>query len=71
MHGADTTRFNQILKIQKRAGVEGSLKTNAYPVKFIENTIQSRFIQQSSKPEPADIAAISYVQGVSDKIKRA
>ena len=70
MHRADTIPSNQSLKIQEKARVEESLKPNRYPMRFIENTIQSRSIQHSSKPKPAGIAIIPYVQGVSDKIKR-
>ena len=69
MHRANTIPSNQNLKIQK-VRVKESLKTNGYPMRFIENTIQSRSIQHSSKPKPAGIAIIPYVQGVSDKIKR-
>ena len=70
MHRANTIPSNQSLKIQEKARVEESLKPNRYPMRFIENTNQSRSIQHSNKAKPAGIAVITYVQGVSDKIER-
>ena len=70
MSRADTIPSNQSLKSQERARVQESLRTNGYPVAFINTTPRPKTDQQENQPKPAGVAVIPFVQGVSDRVKR-
>ena len=47
-----------------------SLQVNRYATKFIESAAQPRSGPQNHHPDPAGLAVVPYVQGISDRVKR-
>ena len=58
------------LRTEEISHVQDSLQVNGYPTKFIDNAAQPRSDPQNHHPDPAGLAVVPYVQGVSDRVKR-
>ena len=56
-------------RTEETSHVQDSLLVNGYPTKLIENAAQPRSGPQSHHPDPAGLAVVRYVQGVSDRVK--
>ena len=61
---------SEALRTEETSNVQDSLQVNGYPTKFIENAAQLRSGPQSHHPDPAGLAVVPCVQGVSDRVKR-
>ena len=61
---------SEALRTEETSNVQDSLQVNGYPTKFIENAAQPRSGPQSHHPDPAGLAVVPYVQGISDRVKR-
>ena len=70
MRRANTIPSSEALRTEETSHVQDSLQVNGYPTKFIENAAQPMSGPQSHHPDPAGLAMVPYVQGVSDKVKR-
>ena len=70
MRRANTIPSSEALKTEETSNVQDSLQVNGYPTKFIESAAQPRSGPRSHHPDPADLAVVPYVQGISDRIKR-
>ena len=70
MRRANTIPSSEALRTEETSNVQHSLQVNGYPTKFIENAAQPRSGPQSHHPDPAGLAVVPYVQGVSDRVKR-
>ena len=70
MRRANTIPSSEALRTEETSNVQDSLQVKGYPTKFIENAAQPRSGPQSHHPDPAGLAVVPYVQGVSDRVKR-
>ena len=70
MRRANTIPSSEALGTEETSHVQDSLQVNGYPTKFIENAAQPRSGPQSHHPDPAGLAVVPYVQGVSDRVNR-
>ena len=70
MRRANTIPSSEALRTEETSHVQDSLQVNGYPTKFIENAAQPRSGPQSHHPDPAGLAVVPYVEGVSDRVKR-
>ena len=70
MRRANTIPSSEALKTEETSNVQDSLQVNGYPTKFIESAAQPRSGPRSHHPDPAGLAVVPYVQGISDRIKR-
>ena len=71
MRRANTIPSSEALRTEETSHVQDSLQVNGYRTKFIENSAQQRSGPQSHHPDPAGLAVVPYVQGVSDRVKRS
>ena len=67
---ANTIPSSQALRTEEASRVQNSLQFNGYPTKFIENAAQPRSGSRNHHPDPAGLAVVPYVQGISDRVKR-
>ena len=70
MRRANTIPSSEALRIEETSHIQDSLQVNGYPTKFIENAAQPRSGPQNHHPDPAGLAVVPYVQGISDRVKR-
>ena len=70
MRRANTIISSEALRTEETSHVQDSLQVNGYPTKFIENAAQPRSDPQNHHPDPAGLAVVPYVQGISDRVKR-
>ena len=70
MRCANTIPSSEALRTEETSHVQDSLQVNGYPTKFIENAAQPRSGPQNHHPDPAGLAVVPYVQGISDRVKR-
>ena len=70
MRRANTIPSSETLRTEETSYVQDSLQVNGYPIKFVENAPQPRSGLQSHHPDPPGFAVVTYVQGVSDRVKR-
>ena len=69
MHRANTIPSSKALRTEEACHIQDSLQVIGYPTKFIENAAQPRSGPQNHHPDPADLAMVPYVQGISDRLK--
>ena len=65
MRRANTIPSSEALRTEETSHVQDSLQVNGYPTKFIENAAQPRSGPQNHHPDPAGLAVVPYVQGMS------
>lgn len=70
MRRANTIPSSEALKTEETYHVQDSLQVNGYQTKFIENAAQPRSGPQIHHPDPAGLAVVPYVQGISNRVKR-
>ena len=70
MRRANTIPSSEALRTEETSHVQDSLQVNGYPTNFIENAAQTRSGPQNHHPDPAGLAVVPYVQGISDRVKR-
>ena len=70
MRRANTVPSSVALKTEETSHVQDSLQVNGYPTKLIENAAQPGSGPQNHHSDPAGLAVVPYVQGISDRVKR-
>ena len=70
MRRRNTIPSSEALRAEETSHVQNSLQVNIYPTKFIENAAQPRSGPRNHHPDPAGLAVVPYVQGISDRVKR-
>ena len=70
MRRANTIPSSEALRTEETSHVQDSLQVNGYPTKFIENAAQPSSGPQNHHPDPAGLAKVPCVQGISDRVKR-
>ena len=68
MRRTNTIPSSEALRTEETSHVKNSL--HGYPTKFIENAAQPRSGPRNHHLDPAGLALVPYVQGISDRVKR-
>ena len=66
---ANNIPSREALRTEETSHIQNSLQVNGYPTKFIENAAQPRSGPRNHHPDPAGLAVVPYIQGISDRVK--